>query len=201
MSEKSKNLYVIEVASKTNQNLKFGPLGVQLRGRWDHARAARFPLSETAQLGALFEVAPVIPGQHIYLDLDRNVAGAFDPLRETESGRRMWAKIEAHFRKAQGRNVQPAEKVEISGLSPDQRKDFLYWMVRTVEDGKAEVVDSSAPLPPLDEVKAMPGKRTLNHGWVSHDPETRRFEEQYEFAVPVSSGNNNGGGNRSQKNN
>lgn len=195
MTEKSKNRYVIEVASKTNQNLRFGPLGVVLRGRWDHSRAARFPLSETAQLGGLFEAAPVIPGQHIYVDLDKSVAGAFDPLRVTESGRRMWAKIESHFRKVEGRTLQPADTIELTNLGPDQIKDFLYWMVRTVEDNKAEVVDSSARLPSLEEVKQMPGRRTLNHGFTSHDPETRRYEEQFEYAVPVpsSGGNRNGG--------
>ena len=180
----SKQRYVIEVKHDRNNSLLFGPLSATLRGRWEFHRVARFPINENSGLTALMETAPVIPGMYIWVDLEKNQGGAYDPLRETEQGRRLMTKIQSHYKTVDNRVVEPADPIEVNGMDADLLKDFLYWMVRAVEDGNAQVVGGAPELPSLEDVKKMPGKRTLNHGYTSNDETTRSFERKYEFEVP-----------------
>ncbi|MAT51483.1 MAG: hypothetical protein CMK32_09905 [Porticoccaceae bacterium] len=163
----------------------FGPLSQRLRGRWEANKIVRFPISENSGLAGLMDAAPEIPGMYIWIDLEKRSAGAKDPLECTESGKRIMAKIQSHYKQVESAVVSPAEPIEITGMTDDQIKDFLYWMRRSVDDGHAVAVANSPELPPMEKIKQMPGRRTLNHAFPTTNPETRQFEEPYEFFVPA----------------
>lgn len=156
--------YAIEVCTTADKNghnnrWMFPPTQERLRGRWNWAEVQHLSISEAYRQHA--SQVPVIPGICIVLDTDAASGTIFDPLKEDEKGQEVWRKLQL-VEKAAGNPSglsKPKDIVTQSDLDEDAIKEWLYWIVRGVEAGHARLMDGSAPLPNLRDVKAMPGKR------------------------------------------
>lgn len=151
--------YIIEIAGPRNERHCFGPIGQTLRGRYDFSNIAHRDKSESMK--ALSRVS-VIPGICVELDTDKAIGRVFDPLRETEEGRRKWAEISAVVREYQfefGNATQLMETQEYSELSQDDIKTWMFEMRKVVDAGYARMI-SEAKLPSSVEIRTkVPGKR------------------------------------------
>lgn len=172
----------IEICSNDNNSHWFGPTGQLLRGRWTAANVARMDMH--ASLKKVSEM-PFIPGICLEVDLDTRTCRQFDPLRETEEGKRIWkaiAPVLAHFKGMLCREgAEPWEETKIENADLDTIKDWLYWMRRAVDNGLAVVSDKSTPLPAIDAISKMPGKRKTTH-WSS---QKLSDEDQFADVVPL----------------
>lgn len=160
MSETVSNEIAIEIATSKNQNFLFGPLGhLRIRGRWDfHKVAGRFSHDAMKMLN---QATDIIPGECIAVDIENRTCRLFDPLRETERGRELWAKIEPIVAEYQGHfecGTKLREPVVIADCNEDTLKTWLYYMRRAVDAGHAKVI-SKREIPPLEKIRALPGRR------------------------------------------
>jgi len=184
MSEIAKTQYRIEVESPNNARLFFGPLARKVRGRW---RAANVTHLDLAPWFKGVTSIPEIPGECIWIDLEKREAGCVDLLSDPKNAGLM-TKLRNFFTTIGKPGITPKEPIHLRGLDANEIKDFLYWMARAVKAGHAAPVAGSPELPKLEAIKAMPGKRKLNHGYETFDHETLARQKQYEFEVPVKPG-------------
>lgn len=180
---------VIEICGKQNQSYQFSPLEEKVRGRWDSARAPQ--RGRSSGLGELLMAAPVIPGEYILCDLSKMEGHRFDPLRETDEGRQLWAEMEPIIRRHEREFGQALKLREpsIQKLSENGEnggiliKDWLWAMARAVHGGHARLV--SGELPTFEQISAMPGRRTRDPG----NTGTQRGDlQKYVDAVPPKGG-------------
>lgn len=130
-----------------------------LRGRWSSSVVAYADKSEA--LKSMSSV-PIIPGIHIWLDVRERKAGIYDPLRDTDEGRRIWTdvkKILDRYAFAFGGPYAPWEPVTQDNLTIDDIKGWAFHMRTALDGGLAQYVPGSEQLPTIDKIKAMPGKR------------------------------------------
>lgn len=151
--------YAIEIAGPNNDRVLFPPLGAVIRGRWDQAKTAHLDKGEAMRALAL--VAHTIPGRMIAVDTDKMLGKVVDPLGH-ESNKGLLEKLNAVFKAHSlvfGGGVKPYEDQTVS-LTVDTVKDWLYWMRRLVDNGMAQEVGAGyKSLPPLEDIRKMPGKR------------------------------------------
>jgi hypothetical protein len=150
---------IIEIAAPLNRQVRFGPTGETLRGHWSHAVTGGRSVHES--ISQLHSVAPEIPGIYLSLDVHARVAKRYDPLRDTEEGRQLWAKIDdvlKRFPEALGQ-MQPWDAAVYTELDDNQVKTWLYEMRKLVDDGLARVVPGSMPMPDRERIRTLPGGR------------------------------------------
>lgn len=149
--------YSIEINGPRCESVIFNPTGMRVRGRWEFAKNAHRDKAEVLKTLA-FDV-PVIPGKIIALDVDDKKGRIIDPLSSGE-GAAILKKVNEVF-KDHGTVMEQglAHPSEDHVLTTDSVKDWLYWMRRLVDAGLAVVTSQSPELPPLDEIRAMPGRR------------------------------------------
>jgi hypothetical protein len=181
------NEIVIEIATDRNNNFRFAPLGqLPIRGRWDFNKVAgRF--QHEAML-AVNHVTSIILGECLAVDVKNRTCRLFDPLRETEAGRRMWAGIKPIIEQFKGHfqsGTALREPTVIRDCDEDKLKTWLYYMRRAVDAGHAQVVSNSR-LPLLEEIKALPGRREVgmyaNTQWST---EKEREDHRWRDVVPL----------------
>ncbi len=184
------NEIVIEIATERNNNYLFDPLGhVHIRGRWDFHKAAGRYSHEAMK--ALNKLTTVIPGECLAVDVKNRTCRLFDPLRETAAGRKIWASIKPIIEQYQSHfqcGVGLREPTVIRDCSEDTLKTWLYYMRRAVDSGHAKVVGNRV-LPPLEEIKALPGRREV--GFFSNTQyKTEEEREKYRWrdVVPLKGG-------------
>lgn len=161
------NKIVIEIAGDKNQDHAFRPLSEKIRGRKD---SARFPQRGRPEgLAELLAAVTVIPGEYIMVDLDKMEGHRFDPLRETPEGQQLWQQMTPIIKRHSlefGMILELREpsihKLSYDGEGGGLVKDWLWAMRSAVNGGHARVVSGS--LPTLEEIRAMPGKRTRDPG-------------------------------------
>jgi hypothetical protein len=202
MSESVKrSRYVIEVCIANDReqngrpanagvcgNYMFPPAGRALRSRFDPACFASFDTGE--RLRRFMNVAGILPGEHIWIDLNKGEWGTFDPLSKPKEGSSLERRVERvqEFMKSEytgGHYVKFARSVTSKLKSPDDTKNILYWMVRALMAGYAVVPSGEESLPSLEAVKAMPGRRKVSYGTGTRDRETAAVLEQYTDAVEI----------------
>lgn len=151
--------YIIEIAGRNNERHCFGPTGQTLRGRYDFSNVTHRDKSEAMK--AMSRVG-VIQGICVELDTDKGLGRVFDPLRETEEGRKKWTEVLAVLREYQfefGNVTQLMETQEYRDLSQDDVKTWMYEMRKVVDGGCARVI-SESKLPSLADIRTkVPGKR------------------------------------------
>jgi len=153
--------YIIEVAQSQNENHIFAPTRARVRGRWDFSNTAARNLGSEA-LREMAREVKVIPGQHILLDTDHARGVIYDPLLDTDDGRRVWLKLKgiiSRYKHEFGSDLRPHDPSELSNLGADQIKQWL-WEMRCLLDGnQAVLVSGSDPVPSFEEIARMPGRR------------------------------------------
>lgn len=151
--------YIIEIAGRNNERHCFGPTGQTLRGRYDFSNVTHRDKSEAMK--AMSRVG-VIQGICIELDTERAVGRVFDPLRETEEGRKKWSEVLAVIREYPfefGNSTQLMETEDYRELSIDDVKTWMYEMRKAVDGGIARMI-GEAKLPTLADIRTkIPGKR------------------------------------------
>jgi hypothetical protein len=150
--------YAIEVAGPHNDNLIFSPLQQKLRGRWDMAKVSHRDKTEGMKMLAL--AVSVIPGQVVALNVDKSIGRIVDPLNDKD-GKAILDKcngVFAQYREVFGGQHDPHPDTT-HNLNVDQVKTWLYAMRRLVDSGLAVPVSGGNPLPELDQIRAMPGRR------------------------------------------
>jgi len=126
---------VIEVCSKTNQNVMFDPVKAVLRGKWSgdvlRGIGARQALAKL----------PDMPGIHIALDPQRKAARIFDPLA-LPTNRDLLARINEQYPSISetGKKGRPEDDKAYKDLSDTQIKTWATDMRRLVDAGLAVVV-------------------------------------------------------------
>jgi len=184
--KQSPNEIIIEIATPKNQNYMFGPLGhVRIRGRWDFNKVAgRF---SHESMKAINKITSIIPGECLAVDIEAKRCRLFDPLRETEKGQALWAKIapiideyHSHFQCGSGLR----EPIVRDNCDADTIKTWLYYMRRAVDANYAKVLGNK-PLPSLDEIKAMPGRREIGFfANTQYDTDEKREKAKWTDIVP-----------------
>lgn len=161
--------YTIEICGPRDEGAIFPPLGYgeRLRGRWDMAKTAHRNKGQD-EAGEAFKLlslsVPVIPGLFISLDTDAKRGQVIDPLGETPDGKKIQAKIKEVFSRFSGGNplgcgADPRPTQVHDRLTIDQIKTWLFYM-RTMQDTNVAVREaSSAPLPDIETIRKMPGRR------------------------------------------
>lgn len=168
-----------------NANWWFAPASRPLRGRWHFGVVADKGLGEFMQ--GLARVCREIPGECVFIDLAKGEWGTFDPMVETEDGRKKADRIKAFYKvnPLMGADPQFRKRYVTPARNPDIIKNVLYWMRRGV-DSKCAVIPAGAPqLPKMSEIIALPGRRVVSPGTSVGDKETREYLEQFAFDVPV----------------
>lgn len=156
--------YTIEVAGPHNEYLLFQPTHERLRGRWDNALVGHRDKGE--MMKGLSRVH-IIPGLYISLDTDKREGCRFDPLNTTEEGKRIWEQVSQVVREHKtefGGEQKPWEPALYRDLTADQIKDWLWAMTSAFNAGYVRLVAGSPPLPTLDQIRKLPGKRTRDPG-------------------------------------
>jgi len=154
--------YIVEIAAPRNRNVRFGPTLERLRGRWSHTVTGGRSVHES--LSRLHMVAPEIPGIYLSLDTKIREAKRYDPLRETEEGRRLWVQIEEVcdlYHEYFGRR-KPWDTAVYPNMHANDMKTWLFEMRKLVDAGLARPVSGSDPLPDLDKIRQLPGGRMTN---------------------------------------
>lgn len=139
--------FVIEATPQKNQQLRFKPLRLTLRGRW--------LTSIMPDSGAGYKQLPeVIPGVCLALDVKRAKLRVVDPLGFPEC-----AEIVAQsnrVRKGWEPEQGPWPEAVHDKLGQGDLKTMLLHMVELVDTGHATVLQG--PVPKIEEVLEMPGK-------------------------------------------
>lgn len=166
----------------------FHPAGRSLRSRFTPADFAVFDCNENIK--ALMLNVGKIPGEIIYCDLATNEWGMVDPLQTHKPGSPTAKTVEklqnvmrSHF--GQGSGVKFKNPTVNKLFTPDDEKNILYWMARAIKSGSAVVCEGEPPLPTIDEIKKMPGRRKVDYGSGTADPETKVILSRYDDYVPV----------------
>ncbi len=155
----SSKIFEIEIASERNHSYSFAPTLEVLRGRWASANVAH--LEPGAVLRQVHQAAPIIPGMRVRVDVANRTLTVYDPLKETEEGQKIWARISAIFEQNEevfGADIKPVDSSRVE-FSVDAVKEWLYWMRRAINAGHAIKTPESSEIPTLEEVKKLPGKR------------------------------------------
>jgi hypothetical protein len=143
--------FVVEIATRLNQNVFFHPVGETLRGRWLTANVSPMSLnSEILKVGDL-------PGVRIRVDAPRRKADIFDPMglpekRDALEGfqKRCRAELSSMF------NEGPLPAKTYQNMSDTDLKTWIYWIRRLVNVNHVEIISGSVPT--LEEIEALPGK-------------------------------------------
>lgn len=152
-------VFSVEVCSGSNDYWIFPPAQMRLRGHFSAAYVAHVNKTSDALRQLLSEVHD-IPGIVVRVNTDQMKGEILDPLTNTPEGVRLLGRINEIFSnnpgdfpaKQRGWDLVPYE------LTTDTIKDWLYWMRRGLDSGVAKLAGGS-PLPTLDQIRAMPGKR------------------------------------------
>jgi hypothetical protein len=155
---------VIEVCGPRNEQLAFPMMAGQdgnggLRGRWSAAAVAYADKSEGMKA---MSAVSIIPGIHIWLDVKERKAGIYDPLRDTDDGRRVWADVKRildRYSFAFGGPFEPWQPVTRENLTIDDIKDWAFHMRTALDGNLAQYVPGSDQLPTIDKIRSMPGRR------------------------------------------
>lgn len=182
--------FAIEVSCPRNEYWIFPPTGARLRGHFSSSKVAHINKSSEALKKLFFSIAE-IPGMVVRVNTDKMTGEIVDPLEVTPEGRNTLRTINEIFKshgEAFGESkAWPTQKID---LTPDTLKDWLFWMRRGL-DAKYAVPAGGTPLPPLDEIRALPGRRVadpLYSGQCSlESPDPRAQYGIYKWAdeVPV----------------
>ncbi len=179
-------MFEIEIAGPNNENHQFGPTKHILRGRWSAHHVAEF--SKHDALNRIHKIAPVIPGMRVRVEKVKGgsyTCSIYDPLRDTDEGRALWEKLRpacegTPFFPGKGK-IELPESVTFPMCDHDTVKTWMYAMVRVVDAGYGIITKESNPLPTLEQVKAMPGRRRREHFAMRQ----LQPEDMYADAVPV----------------
>lgn len=169
----------------------FAPAGRNLRSRVDSRHLLKHDIS--LELKAFFERVRVIPGECVWVDLTKGEWGTYDPLYKPEEGTPLQRQSEkiidlmAEFFTG-GQRVKFIKPVTNQLAGPSDAKNILYWMARAAKAKYASVPTGEPALPSIDSIKAMPGKRRVDYGTSTSDPQTKEILSQYEHEVPVGAG-------------
>lgn len=166
--------YVLEIAAGDvpgmtgNEAATFAPLGKErLRGRWNASKVAHRD-KQRGNVGALQrELSQIesIPGLFLALDTDKMEAARFDPLRETEDGKKLWARITAIYRKHLSNEPRLLEPQFIRNMSADDVKTWAWCLRELVDCHLAQYATGSERLPDKDTIaQTWPGKRMRDPG-------------------------------------
>lgn len=161
---------IVEIATKLNASVRFGPATSILRGRWTSSNAAHLSPSPS---GPMREIARIdrIPGIWIVIDMNKRMASVVDPLAETEEGQEIYRQLRSIQNRFKGRIDQggPLARTDYQDLSNDELKTWLYWTRRLVDNNMAVIIEGD--LPTLDVIKSkMPGGVKLDFWATQPDP-------------------------------
>lgn len=171
--------YVYEVNGPLNESVLCPFAGPKLRGRWEAARVAMFDKSEAMK--ALSAVA-VIPGYHIAIDDESFKVVLSDPLKDTDEGRAIFARVRDIYRRYEselGSDTELQSK-QVFDVDADRLKDWMHWLAQRVADGTVTPVAGGSALPSIAEIKALPGRRTSDP-W-NTGPQTSKNEDDGRLA-------------------
>jgi hypothetical protein len=182
--------YTIEIDGPRNERVIFAPTQSfpPLRGRWKaHAVAGR---GKSPAMNALSSVE-FIPGICVELDTSKKQGRTFDPLRETDEGRRIWRTVKSILvdqKQDFGSGHEPWQTAVHERLDADAIKLWLWHMVQLVESGLARVVSGSDRLPSVDDVRAMPGRRRKDPMNTAYQVKGEAEEDKWVDVVPERGG-------------
>lgn len=171
-------------------NYHFPPLNTTYRGRVTAAIYSAHDMSE--RMRSFFRRFREVPGVRIWIDFSKKDGqkgpfaryGVYDGLdaKAFESDR---DRILDFFSKEfeSGKKVTTTKAVEGDLTNYDRIKDFLYWMRRAVDAGYAFVPDHKEPLPKMDRIVEMYGRRMVPGVQGSSDKETKRILAEYDHYV------------------
>jgi len=175
-------------------SLYFQPSGRKLRSRWTPAEFATFDCNENMK--ALMLKVGKIPGEIVWCDLTKGNScdwGTIDPLnnhkpgsQEEKTATKLKEVMQSHFGHNSGTKFR--NPVTLKLATADDEKNVLYWMARALKSGVAVEVDGSPKLPTMEEIKKMPGRRSVHFGAGSADPETKEILSRYDDFVSVATG-------------
>lgn len=186
-------VFSIEIAGPRNECVLFTPTGETIRGRWDFRNTAHRDLGEA--LKHVFIAAPIIPGMILRIDTDARSAKRIDPLKETEEGKAILAKINAVFlmyKQVFGGPKEAHETVEYNELTTDQIKEWVFYIRSLLDNKMATLIPGSDTPPTLLQIrKEWPGKRRkdpLGNNRDDDDDSTRFVDEVKETRRPATAG-------------
>lgn len=119
----------VEIDVARNRNFYFVPLDRTLRGRFDWRRVAD---KHAPELRDRWGEEP-LPGQTIFLDVEKNEGAILDPLH---SRKEIKKRIESR-----GESL-PADVQSFTNINP---KEWLHWIKAAVKAGKARLVRGKLP--------------------------------------------------------
>lgn len=157
--------YVVEVATATNSNVLWPFTQDMMRGRWDFGRTAHRSISQDNEgMKTLAREVRSIPGLYVMVDKDTWTGRLFDPMVETEDGRKIKEKLDKVYKQYPvefGGQHEMFKTKEVE-LTADTLKHWLEKMVQGVSSEVFVVVPGSEELPTMDEVLSMPGRISNN---------------------------------------
>lgn len=143
--------FTVEIGDELGRNLLWPMTQQVLRGRWSKsALIGRGGLPELLKF-------PDMPGIHIEVDATQKRARIYDPLANPANVN-LLREIEPLYEKISGGKGRPEEE-QVFDLDPTALKSWLFWLKRTVDDGKARCVQCT--LPKMQEIEALPGKTLI----------------------------------------
>jgi hypothetical protein len=159
--------FAVEVSGPNNECWAFPPLGSRLRGRWNlHTTSPQVPGQPIQALHSAISASgrTFIPGQVLWLDVEKMRGGVYDLLGESDDGKRLMAAIAPVLREYEaifGVGPQPQPSSE-HDLDTDRVKTWLFLMRTAIDTGLAVLAEKSSELPNIREIREMPGRRIVD---------------------------------------
>ena len=138
--------------------------GQEIRGRWDTSKMASRPQG-MRDLGTAGNRIPTpIPGARLAVDVRRKKCRLFDPLKETDEGRKI---LERYNNIAKGipalkKDCQPFDAIEYNDLDDDTIKTILYDLKRKLVSKCVTCVDGDFPT--LEQIESLKGHELYDPG-------------------------------------
>lgn len=157
---KSLGTVAIDIDHPKNNDMFFIPLSRSLRSKIMPFRTGPSPDTRLAQIQS-------IPGHRIVIDCVNRTGTIVDLLGKKENSRifqqvkqALEAPGRSYFAPQYLKDEQPAD--DVHNLSPEEIVNWLYWMVRIVEDRQAVV--AAGELPSKNDLIATEKVRNPNYG-------------------------------------
>lgn len=160
-------IFTIEVNNSTNGGHVWMITKDNLRGRWDFGRTAHRNISQSAEgTKQLARVVRTIPGMFIQVDTEKWIGRIFDPLKETEEGREIFAKITQVYKQYESEfglgRVGLVDAREFVFNDANELKEWMYRMRQAVDSKNASAVGDE--MPSIRDIEKAPGGILNNLG-------------------------------------
>jgi hypothetical protein len=163
-------ILAVEIATKENSNVLFGPTQTKLRGRWAGSSPSLRGMTSDVGMNQM----PDLPGLHLILDTNEKTFTIHDPLSDPDYADTVES-ANAVLKSVFGTQSKPAAD-EVKDVSDDTEfKTSLYWIRRLVDAEQCRVI--SGTIPSIEEIRSGVKGKIRKSYWNSNPQDVWEEDE------------------------